>query len=144
MSTALSIINFSANFVNTKDIADAFKRLYNFGIIRENSISNEKECLKLAQLSLPFCGILSLVSFAIYNLSANNVYLTYEDIKSNISRLEQLLPIADKLQITFKEELEDAEGYYYLVLQRLVQQQILDKQNPDKFSDWWDLAQEGT
>ena len=84
-----------------------------------------------------------LVSFAIHNISSNNVYLTYADIKSSISTLEQLLPVSDKLQISFNEQLEDAEGYFYLVLQKLVQKQILDKQNPDKFSDWWDLAQEG-
>ena len=106
-------------------------------------MKNTKEIENLRQKILPFGGIIGLVATAIYRIFLESPFATYEELKDAILELENILPIRDQLQILFTEDVEDVEMYYYLTIQKFVQEQILDKQNPDKFSDWWDLAQEG-
>ena len=123
------------------------QRLLDDSVLSINSgkveILNFQKVQKYKSGILPFGGILGLTATAIYNQSRDHAFSTYEEFKESIVKLESQLPIRDELQIIYLDEVDEIETYYYFTIQKFVQEQILDKQNHDKFSDWWDLAQEG-
>ena len=147
VTKSLDFINFYRTLSTRQEIEHTLVRLADKCVIgiRDDlvGILDRAEVAKNRRGILPFAGVLGLTALAIHNLARDNAFCTYEDFKQSIVRLENILPIRQNLQIVFAEEVDEHDMYYYLVIQKFTQEQILDKQNHDKFSDWWDLAQEG-
>jgi len=147
VTKSLHLVNFYRTLSTRQEIEHCLVRLTDERVIqiRDDSvvILDRAEVAKNRRGILPFAGVLGLTALAIHNLARDNTFCTYEDFKQSVVRLENILPIRQNLQIVFSEEVDEHDMYYYLVIQKFTQEQILDKQNQDKFSDWWDLTQEG-
>ena len=79
----------------------------------------------------------------VVKMICTNRRTSFFDLDEEIIKLEKLLPISDLISIPFDhDENFDHSDIRNRTLQILVETPILELENKDKFSAWWDLAQD--
>ena len=147
ITATLNLVNFYRVIFSHSEVAHGLRKLMDSATLtlRDGKVvvCDAEQIDQYQAGMLPFGGVLGLTATGILNMTREQAFGTYEEFKEAIVKLESILPIRDQLQIVYLDEVDEIETYYYMTIQKFVQEQILDKQNHDKFSDWWDLAQDG-
>ena len=85
----------------------------------------------------------------VINLAISNTRCSFAEFEVEINELESNVPIMDMIQIPFLEDDGDGGGsdishndIWNRTLRILLENNILENENKDKFSAWWDLAQD--
>ena len=93
--------------------------------------------------------MISLVANAINKKIEENPKNTFAELEESINDFESLLPIRDLIQVPFQDDFGEDNGddnlisnIHSRVIRILVENQVLDVDNKDKFSGWWDVDQE--
>ena len=136
----------------------------NISIIYVPNESNEK-ISELINMCIPYLsrlksispfltqilGLVSLVANGVINLAISNTRCSFADFEVEINELDSNVPIMDMIQIPFADLGDDDGGggsdidhidIWNRTLRILLENNILEIENKDKFSAWWDLAQD--
>ena len=91
-----------------------------------------------------------MVTNGVINLAISNTRCSFAEFEVEINELESNVPIMDMIQIPFLEDDDGGGGgddvnhndIWNRTLRILLENNILENENKDKFSAWWDLAQD--
>ena len=90
-----------------------------------------------------------MVTNGVINLAISNSRCCFADFEVEINELDSNVPIMDMIQIPFVDIGDGGGGgdidhidIWNRTLRILLENNILEIENKDKFSAWWDLAQD--
>lgn len=113
-----------------------------------NEFNESKKISELINLCIPYLSLVSLVASGVINLAISNTRCTFADFEVEINELDSNLPIMDMIQVPFVDLGDSGSGdidhidIWNRTLRILLENNILEIENKDKFSAWWDLAQD--
>ena len=87
---------------------------------------------------------MSLVANGVINFAISNTRCSFADFEVEINELESNVPIMDMITMPFCDlgDEDDHIDIWNRTLRILLENNILEIENKDKFSAWWDLAQD--